>query len=36
MEQYTKTLPYEGGQIGKHLRNKDSDAWKILKDGSLY
>ena len=36
MEHYTMTLPYEGGQIGKHLRNKESDAWKILKDGSLY
>ena len=26
----------EGGQIGKHLQNKDSDSWKILKDVSNY
>jgi hypothetical protein len=29
MDHYTMTLSYEGGQIGKHLRNKESDAWKI-------
>jgi hypothetical protein len=28
MESFMQTLPYEGGQIGKHLRNKDSDSWK--------
>jgi hypothetical protein len=32
MESFTQTLPYEGGQIGKHLHNKDSDSWQILKD----
>ncbi len=31
-----QTLPYEDGQIGKHLRNKDSDSWKILKNVSKY
>jgi hypothetical protein len=31
MESFTQTLPYEGGQIRRHLRNKDSDSWKILK-----
>jgi hypothetical protein len=36
MESFTQTLPYEGGQIGKHLQNKDSDSWKILKDVSNY
>jgi hypothetical protein len=29
MESYTKLIPKEGGDIGKHLLVKDSDAWKI-------
>jgi len=31
MESYTKLIPKEGGDIGKHLRVNDSDAWKILR-----
>jgi len=31
MESYTKLIPKEGGDIGKHLQVKDSDAWKILR-----
>jgi hypothetical protein len=31
MESYTKLIPNQGGDIGKHIRMKDSDAWKILK-----
>lgn len=31
MESYTKLIPNQGGDIGKHLRVKDSDAWKILR-----
>jgi predicted RNA methylase len=31
MESYTKLIPNQGGNIGKHLRVKDCDAWKIVK-----
>lgn len=36
MESYTKLIPNQGGDIGKHLRVKDSDAWKILKREENY
>lgn len=36
MESYTKLIPNQGGDIGKHIRMKDSDAWKILKKRENY
>ena len=36
MESYTKLIPNQGGNIGKHLRVKDSDAWKIVKREENY
>ena len=36
MESYTKLIPNQGGDIGKHLRVKDSDAWKVLKREENY
>jgi hypothetical protein len=36
MGSYTKLIPNQGGDIGKHLREKDSDAWKILKREGNY
>lgn len=36
MESYTKLIPNQGGDIGKHLRVKDSEAWKILKNSDNY
>jgi hypothetical protein len=32
VESYTRSLPDDGGKVGKHLRNKESDSWKILKN----
>jgi spermidine synthase len=36
MESYTKLIPNQSGDIGKHLRVKDSDAWKIVKREENY
>jgi len=36
MESYFSTIPGEGGKIGVHLKNKDSESWNIIRNIDNY